>query len=144
MWPWCLCQRSVDRLWNFALKVITLLHNSLHQLHFKPRVIFVGSWVWQPHQELLQGKPVQTQHLFLLPSLIPIFSWITVNQIPKSNTTRYFWQQCQISMKVISTFSENLSRKGISKALRALPSSIKFYILSGVFLTSYLINEFHE
>ena len=39
-------------------------------------------------------------------------------------------------MKDISTSSEKLSRKGICKVLRALPSSLRFYILSGVFLTS--------
>ena len=38
-------------------------------------------------------------------------------------------------MKDLSTSSEKLSRKGISKAHRALRRSLKIYILSGVFLT---------
>ena len=45
-------------------------------------------------------------------------------------------------MKDKSTPSEKFSWKGISKALRALPNFLKFYILSGGFWTLKLINEF--
>ena len=47
-------------------------------------------------------------------------------------------------MKDKLTPSEKFSWKGISKALRALPNFLKFYILSGGFWTLKLINEFHE
>ena len=108
---------------------MSTLEISKHQSYFKQMVISVESWAWQSHQELLQGKTVQTQLLFLLPSSIPTFFWITVDKIQKSNTKRDFWQHCQISMKDISTSSEHLSMQGIYKALRALPSSLRFYIL---------------
>ena len=39
-----------------------------HQLYFKQTVISVKCLAWQPHQKLLQGKTVQTQYLFSLPS----------------------------------------------------------------------------
>ena len=92
-----------------------------HQLYFKQTVISVKSWAWQPHQELLQGKTIQTQHLLPLPSSIPTCSWITVNLKLKS--------------KYQTKFLTPLS---------VLPSSLKFYILSGVFLTSWLINKLYE
>ena len=47
-------------------------------------------------------------------------------------------------MKDISTSYEKLSKKGISKALKALLDCLKFYILSAGFLALKLINEFHE
>ena len=61
-----------------------------HQLYFKQTVISVKSWAWQSHQELLEGKTIQTQHLFPLTSSIPTCSWITVNLKLKSNTKRNF------------------------------------------------------
>ena len=95
-----------------------------HQLYFKQTVISVKSWAWQPHQEILQGKTIQTQHLLPLPSSIPTCSWITVNVKFKSNTKQNFWHP-------------------LEPFLVFLPS-LKFYILSGVFLTSWLINKLHE
>ena len=59
---------------------MSTLEISKHQLYFKKTVISVESWAWQPHEELLQGKAVQTQHLFPLPSSVPTFFWITVSQ----------------------------------------------------------------
>ena len=47
------------------------LEISKRQLYFKQTVISVKSWAWQPHQEILQGKTIQTQHLLPLPSSIP-------------------------------------------------------------------------
>ena len=118
---------------------MSTLEISKHQLYFKQMVISVESWAWQSHQELLQGKTVQTQLLFPLPSSIPTFFWITVTKIQKSNTKRDFWQHYQIFMKDISTSSKQLSMLGICKALRALPSSLRFYILGGVFLTLSMV-----
>ena len=45
---------------------MSTLQISKHKLYFKQTVTSVESWAWQPYQELLQGKTVQTQHLFLL------------------------------------------------------------------------------
>ena len=52
---------------------MSFLEISKHQSYFKQMVISVESWVSQSHQELLQGKTVQTQLLFPLPSSIPTF-----------------------------------------------------------------------
>ena len=70
---------------------MSILEINKHQLYFKQTVISVKRLAWQPHQELLQGKTVQTQYLFSFPWSIPAFSWITVNIILKSNTKREFW-----------------------------------------------------
>ena len=104
---------------------MSTLEISKHQSYFKQMVISVESWVWQSHQELLQGKTVQTQLLFPLPSSIPTFFRITVNQIQKSNTKQDFWQHCQISMKDISTSSEKLSMQEYAKLLEP------FLVVSG-------------
>ena len=50
---------------------MSTLEISKHQLYFKQTVISVKSWARQSHQELLQGKTIQTQYLLLLPSSIP-------------------------------------------------------------------------
>ena len=53
---------------------MSTLELSKTQLYFKQTVISVKRLAWQPHQKLLQGKTVQTQYLFSLPSSIPTFS----------------------------------------------------------------------
>lgn len=127
------------------VKLMSTVDNSKHQTYFKQAVISAESSPWQPFQELLQAKTVETQYLFRLSSSMSTFSWVTTSLIPKSNTKRDFWLYYKIFMEDMSISSEKFPRKRICKALRALPNCFKFYIISAVFLTSllmYYMNNF--